>query len=523
MLRMTSVALAAASLVGCTTFNREFKEPKPVDKFPTQTTPRTMERSDSLVNPSDESISIDETSFMVRPMKPQGTSLPDFYVYDMAATESGVQDALQLMLEGTGLTLNIEGGPRGMERFGATSIQGVRGSLRQVLDILSDQVGFFWSSNGGVLTIEPDQVFVVELPPVLAEDSLASMANTMQYLGARDTYLDRLARTIVFRANRKALKQIDQYLDGIRSTRSMLVYEIQVFQVDLTDGNTQGVSWGAASGSNLARPKNVTDGVSSVAADLAKSFGLTATGAGLGAVIMGPKFSVDALVEFLKTQGSVRTVSQPRLAMLNGSRGMLRVGQTTTYVSRVGSNVSSGVSQVTVETKDLRTGLELGVTGEEHDGTIYTRVSLGLSELVRFNKYTTLGTDLNLPDVADRELKTAIRLPAGYTALLGGITVNRESDDRKSGIQDNSKAQAVQRSEIVMVVKPTIVRFKKRAAPTAVAAPKGDEPTSATRQALLTPKSETPLQLAVPAAHAAGTPVSEPAASPAVAPQPATE
>lgn len=490
--RTTVAAVALALLAGCTTFGRNFTSPIPVDKFPSEMGPKTIER-DGLVNPAVD-IQVDETAFIVRPVKPQKVELPDFYVHNLAATESGVQDALQLMLEGSGLTLNVEGGARGMERFGATSVQGVKGGLRRVMDRLSEQIGFFWSADDGVVTVEPDQLFVVELPPVLGDDSLSTMANTITYLGARDTYLDRMARTLVFRANRKVLKQVDTYLEGVRATRSMLVYEIQILQVDLTDSNQQGVRWNKLSGSSLERPKLINDGVtdtSEVISDLAKSFTLTSTGASLGAVIMGPKFNIDVLLDFLKTQGSVKTVSQPRLAMLNGSKGNLRVGQTTTYVSKVGSNLSDGFSQVTVETKDLRTGLELGLMGEEHDSTIYTRVSLALSELIRFNKYTTLGTDLNLPDVTDRELKTSIRLPAGYTALLGGITVTREADDRNIGIKDNTKVQEVKRSELVMVVKPTIVRFKRKdqmqaaVTPPAVAA---SAPSTPRHEALLLPK-----------------------------------
>jgi len=473
----SAVALAtSAMLLGCGT-SRPFVEPSPISTLPSKTAPKTLERLPANEDdPASEStIRVDETAFMVRPVKEQSINLPDFYVHNISATESGVMDALQIMLEGVGLALNIEGGPRSMERFGASSIQNVKGGLRVVLDTLSEQIGFFWSTKNGTLTIEPDRMFVVELPPVLSEDSLASMSNTMQYLGARDTYLDRMARTIVFRANRKALNVIDEYLESVRSTRSMLVYEIQVYQVDLADGNQQGVSWNALTKSSLDRAKLVTDGVTdttSVLSDLGKSFAMTSSGTGLGAVLMGPKFSVNALVNFLRTQGTVKTVSQPRLAMLNGAKGLLRVGETTTYVSRVGSNISSGVSQVTVETKDLRTGLELGITGEEYDSTITTRVSLQLSELVRFNKYTTLGTDLSLPDVTDRELNTTIRLPAGYTALLGGITVNRESDDRQSGLPNNTKNQEVKRSELIMVIKPTIVRFRKRGSDNPVVAAK---------------------------------------------------
>jgi len=478
---LTRTALCAAIvlfLAGCQSFNREVVEPKAVTKFPSDIAPKTIAKVETTgVDADGESaIQVDETAFMVRPMRPQEVDLPDFYVRGISVTESGIADSLQLMLEGSGLTLNIEGGPRALERYGATSAQNVSGGLRKVLDSLSDQIGFFWSASNNTLTIEPDQLFVVELPPVLGEDSLASMSNTIQFLGARDTYLDRLARTMVFRANRKVLKNVDQYLASVRATRSMLVYQIQVLQVDLTDGNTTGLSWSAIAGANMEGALNSAastglSGAAAAVADASKTVSLASTSTGLGAVIKGPKFNVSALIDYLQTQGSVKTLSQPRLAMLNGSKGSLRVGETTTYVSKVGSNISSGVSQVTVETKDLHTGFELGLQGEEHDGTVYTRVGLDLSELVRMNPYTTLGTVLSLPDTTDRELHTTIRLPAGYTALLGGITVNRESDTRNSGIQQNGKNQAVERSEIVMILKPTIVRFKKRADPVLAAAP----------------------------------------------------
>lgn len=520
LLRTTVALAAAASLSGCMTLGRDFQTPGDMSKFPTPT-PKVMAHAPDAEadGPSDSSISVDETAFLVRPMKPQEVSLPDFYVQNMSATESGVLDSLQLMLEGSGLTLNVEGGPRAMERFGATSIQNVHGGLREVLDTLSEQIGFFWSARNGTLTIEPDQMFVVELPPVLAEDSLSSMANTMQFLGARDTYLDRMSRTLVFRANRKALGRIDQYLEGVRATRSMIVYEIKVYQVDLTDGNNEGISWNALGASSLTPNASSTAKTDpSILGSLAKAFALTSSGTGLGAVLMGPNFNASLLVQFLKTQGAVKTVSQPRLAMLNGAKGSLRVGETTTYVSKVGSNLSSGVSQITVETKDLRTGLELGITGDEHDSTVYTRVSLSLSELVRMNNYAALGTNLSLPDVTDRELNTAIRLPAGYTALLGGITVNRESDDRQKGVQANTKTLAVERSEIVMLIKPTIVRFKKRAVEAPVAIAAVVTPTTPVIHAVLMPKVEAPVIVnAAPVA----TPVAPTAAAPVSAPTPA--
>ena len=468
-------SVLVAALTGCA-FSREFKEPEALGALPSESVPTVGAGGVGEINLA-RTYDVSATTFMVKSDRPQGGVLPDIYVKGLSVTESGLQDALQLVLGSTGMTLHIEGGPRALERNGSVSLHNISGSLRQVMDQLANAMGFFWSVANGVITIEPDRLFVVELPPVLSEDTLAGMTNTMQVLGAKDVYLDRMARSLVFRTNVRGINQIEQYMTKVRDSRSMVVYELQVYQVDLADATKQGIDWNKLGGSSIprAKPANLTSpsssgsSVSGIASDLADAFSLTQSGSGLGAVLLGPKFNLDVLVSFLKTQGTVKTVTQPRLAMLNGSKGTLRVGQSSTYVSKVGSNLSTGISQVTVETKDLRTGLELSLVGEENDNTIYTRVSLSLSELIRFQKFTALGTDLTLPEVTDRDLQTSIRLPAGYSALLGGITVSRSSAERGIGAATNSVNNEVKKSELVIVLKPTIVRFNAKPVSTVAA------------------------------------------------------
>lgn len=479
---ITLTALSAAiALSGCST-PTGFREPGKIEIPSSPLTP------DQLVIPSDHGeISIgegrasesEEYGFYMRAMEePGNVALPDFYIDDLSVTESGLKDALQMILDEVNVTLDIEGGPRALERNGPISFVRLRGSLSTVIDRLASSMGFFWRFDGKTVTVEPDRAFVIELPPAVADDSFAGMSNTIAFLGAKDVMLDRVMRTLSFRANAKGLEKITKYMDKVRATRSMLVYNLQIYQVDLNDAGENGIEWNRLGGSNLSRPKAVSatnpliaaaTGGSVSASDLATAAALTRSGAGLGAVIAGPYFNIDAFMAFLKTQGKVKTVSQPRLALLNGGKGMLRVGQTKTFVSKVGSNLGSGISQVTVETRDLRTGVELSLAGDESDRTIYTRIKLILSDLRPFDKFTALGTDLNLPTVDDREMETGIRLPAGYTALLGGININRESDQKDVGLGTNFRSSKVERSELVIVIQPTIVRFngKKNPAPEA--------------------------------------------------------
>ena len=414
-----------------------------------------------------------EELFMLKPLAETGT-LPGHKIKGLSVTESGVYDALRLLLKDTGITLNIEGGARGSERFGPVSAFDVKGTLTEVLDTLSETIGFFYSYRKGTLFIQQEQQFIVELPPALSEDNAAGITNTLQFLGARDTYIDRLNRSLVFRTNRPSLAKIEGYLQKIRDTRSLIIYDVNIFQVDLKDNSDTGIQWNklgwAGTPGLAANPAstgalnglNPATGVASAATanPVGNAFSAGLTSLGLGMVLSSSRFSVDMLINFLQTQGNVKAISRPRLAVISGTRGSLRVGQSTTYVSKVGTNFSTSLNQVTTETRDLKTGLDLGLFGDFSDNTIYTRIGLSISEIVSLNKFTALGTDLTLPTTADREINTVIRARPGDMILLGGITINRDTADIRRGITQNGTSDSVSRSELVLAMKAKVINFR---------------------------------------------------------------
>ena len=147
---------------------------------------------------------------------------------------------------------------------------------------------------------------------------------------------------------------------------------------------------------------------------------------------------------------------------MSGSRGSLQVGQNTSYVAKVGSNIGNNLNQVTVETERLQTGFELTLFGTERDGTIFTDINLSVSELLRFNSFTALGTDLTLPQTADRKVQTIVAARPGDVILLGGISVSRDNSDVTNAIGGNNKETNAQRGELVIAMRPKVVRFVKR-------------------------------------------------------------
>lgn len=488
-IKSTAALLVAAIVSGCSTFPRQSMEPATVTK-------NDAGLQTVVDGGSDTTMDLDagfnaEDVFMLRSAEEEGL-VPERLVKPIHVTESGVYDALTLIARDAGLSLNIEGGPRTSERFGAAAVFDLKGSLKDVLESLSDSMGIFYSVRNNTLFLQQERQFIVELPPALSEDNAAGLANTLQHLGAKDPYIDRLNRSLVFKTNRKSLSRIEGYLQKVRDNRALIVYSIDIFQVDLKDNSNIGISWnklaynrrglplatqsqtGTSAGTSMGTTGTAQDSVANAAATaVGTTVSATANALGMNLILSSSKLTIDSLIDFLQTQGNVKAISRPRLSVITGTKGALRVGQSTTYVSKIGTNFSTSLNQVTTETRDLRTGLELALFGDYSDNTVYTKLKMSLSEIVRFNKFTALGIDLVLPDAADREIENVIRSRPGDLVLLGGITTDRETRTDNRGISENGIVKEVVRSELVLALRSKVVFFKGKNASSSNSAPVG--------------------------------------------------
>ena len=180
----TALAMVAVLLLnGCTTFQRPLTKPEAAKLD-------TPDARTAIDDGNDASLDIDagfgsEDIFMLKSAL-DSSPLPNVQLQGLSVTESGVYDALRLLLKDTGISLNIEGGSKGSERFGPVAAFDVRGSLTEVLDNLSESIGFFYNYRKNTLFIQQEQQFIVELPPALSEDNASGLTNTLQFLGAKD-------------------------------------------------------------------------------------------------------------------------------------------------------------------------------------------------------------------------------------------------------------------------------------------------------------------------------------------------
>jgi hypothetical protein len=389
-----------------------------------------------------------------------GDPLPTLQLSNVNFTEQSVGEALNSILTGTGIALVVRGGRKGdSDVYGSVTITNLGGSLADVMEAISQNTGFFYSYNARqkILTVSPNRDFVIFLPPAIDSDTYTGMSNTMQSLGVHSVYQDVNGGTLKFTANRESLEKVQEYLDQIRETRSLLVYDISIYKVQLTSGFKAGIAWSqiqAGTGGALSGGSALVDGLSAT---------FTFSNQGL---------SQQVIPSLLQSYGAVTTVGNPRLVFLSGTSAYFRQGLNTKVVTNVGNNYGTSINSVTVQTSDIKTGTEMGLSADVSDGTIYTRVTLRTSDIISYTNFTALGTQLTLPTTGDNEFKSGVRSRIGDSVLLGGMIINSASNDI-SGLPSaggngvslpTSKADSSTRSELVLVLKPHLIRFKKHVA-----------------------------------------------------------
>lgn len=275
--------------------------------------------------------------------------LPKIMIKDRSFSQANAFDVVRDLLDGTGISFTISSETTTSSLVNASiSAIKINGFLPDLVEQLSKSLGFHYSYNAKTknLDIYLDKQYISKVPPV--NEIFESLPNMLRVLGGTNVFLDKSARNISYRANKVAASKIEKYLKEIRDSRVLLTYDTYIWEVSLNDGNQMGINWNNLS-SNLAY--RGAQGAISVTGT-----GPTITnGIGFGMVLEGKNgnWNVDTLLSVLRSVGTVKTVSQPRINLLSGTNASFNNGETINYVSRVGS-VAGGLGTTATTTKPIQ-------------------------------------------------------------------------------------------------------------------------------------------------------------------------
>ncbi len=447
---LLGVALAGILLgSGCTSLGlpREATKPAPVTSV-SDATPPGPDKTIGMDQTALVDLQLPPASLVPRPVEPSDR-VPDIDVRNFSASEASLIEALQLLLGRTGIPVTVETG------LDTTRISafGLSGKLSDVLDRLSEGAGVFWRYRNGSLVVSGDRPFTVEIPPVMGDVAAEEIVRGIESMGALRVRLDRTASLISYRAERRVHDVVVDYLEKIRKSKSLIVFQAWLLEVTLNDQRQLGINWNELGWKSGGVALSLAGGSSVVG------------GTTFGAVYGGNRFSIDGLVSFLQTQGTLSTVSKPSLTMISGGKAKFEVGSIARYVSKAGSSTTGSTVTGTTETESLKVGLQMAMTGDYSQGTVFFKVGLEISDITRFDQYEAFGQQLKLPQTTNRLLETTDRARPGDVILLGGIVSTRDQVDRDgvpSGLGflfPRLFNDQTQRTELVVVLMPKVIRF----------------------------------------------------------------
>ena len=189
--------------------------------------------------------------------------------------------------------------------------------------------------------------------------------------------------------------------------------------------------------------------------------------------------SIDEVIKFLKTQGNVKAISNPKILTLNNQPALISVGNEYFYkLAQTTNQQGSGGGVANTLQNDIINsvfaGILLDITPEiDDEGRITLKINPSLSETILPIDAASSGDDRTVPpDLNKRQLSAVVTVQDGERVILGGLIQSKDSiNENKVPLLGDipilgwlfkyeEKINTIE--ELVIVVEPHIIKDGKQ-------------------------------------------------------------
>jgi len=278
--------------------------------------------------------------------------------------------------------------------------------------------------------------------------------------------------------------RLEKYLKELqKKIQYQVLIDVRMMAVTLNDAKSTGIDWSQIYAlQNLALGVDAMD-VRNVSEFTSDGTGSTITLAGAGG-FTGPaqllrltgSSTVNELIKFLKTQGDIDAISNPKVLTLNNQPALITVGTEYFYKiqnSTILAGSTSGTSQTTQNetVNSIFAGVLLDITPEiANDDTITLKINPSISQ-TRI-KLSSVEKDQQArtmpPDLDRRQLASVVTVKDGNSIVIGGLIDKSESmasnkvpllgDIPGLGYLFKYEEKVVDTTELVIVIQPHIIK-----------------------------------------------------------------
>jgi len=249
--------------------------------------------------------------------------------------------------------------------------------------------------------------------------------------------INKTAGLVTVSATPRQMERLSNYLKELqRKAKAQVLIDVKLLGVTLDNRHETGVDWSQLYAlqnfqitSNNLLTRNVTEVIDGAIQTMAPQGKLD----GHAVNIIGSG-SLNEVIKFLKTQGNVKAISNPKIMTLNNQPALISVGseffykiQQTTQQQSSGGGVASTLENDVVSS--VFAGILLDITPEIDDnGMITLKVNPSLSETRQDIASDEDGATRDVPpDLNRRQLSSVVSVRDGERVILGGLIQSKDS------------------------------------------------------------------------------------------------
>jgi len=271
--------------------------------------------------------------------------------------------------------------------------------------------------------------------------------------------VDKDSGIVIVTGTMKQIRAVDRFVNNLihNLTKEVLI-DVHIYSVELSSSHKTGIDW-----------SNLNIGLNNTNVPLrARYLG------GSQSVFDAAVFNISGLLNFLAQNGNVNSISNPKIMTLNNQQAIISVGNTVYYKyasSVVTDQNGNPHTQYTIGSKFV--GVVLDITPQiDDEGNIILSIAPRISA---FKDLTQLNNNANRtmpPDTKDNTMLSVVKLKDNQTLVLGGLI----TDDRSLKVNGvpvlkeiplikylfSSKEKVTNKKELVFVITPHIIDFKKK-------------------------------------------------------------
>ncbi len=239
------------------------------------------------------------------------------------------------------------------------------------------------------------------------------------------------------------------------------------------DGDRSSLGFGGDIGSSGTNAQSRSDALMAgertfdVTRSLMSNLGVTNPAGSVALSILNAGYALDVELSAMQEEGRGEVISNPRVVTSNQREAVIRQGQEVGYVTISPQQGGNSIPIPNVQFKDVL--LELKVTPTiTHDGRVFLNMAIKKDEVEGFTD-TSIGS---VPQIAKREVNTAILVEDGQTVVVGGVYEFRDRSDISKvpflgdipflGNLFKKKGRSKDKAELLIMVTPKVLRVEQR-------------------------------------------------------------